>query len=122
MPVDRSEWLRHVEADAAREPARPLVHPAFAQHLRVVAAKLEHLPDSDSWAVYRAQVEALIEETETQIAALREQMDEMFGDEHLRARMRVERLLGRRDGYREALQAPGVVLGTEATVRATDSA
>lgn len=123
MPVDKSTFLRSVEADAAQQPARPpLIHPLFAQHLRAVAAKLEHLPDSEAWSVYRAQIAALIEETETQIAALRQSMDDLFGDEHLRGRMRLERMLGQREGFTIALQAPSVILQTEQTMSAPDSA
>lgn len=118
MP-DRSEWLRSVQAEAAQPPARqPLIHPAFAQHIRAVAAKMEHLQDSSDWGVYRAQIETAIEEVEQQQAVLRAQMDDLFGDDHLRARLQMADLRGQVKGLRIALQAPGVVLGTDEKVNA----
>lgn len=122
MTVDRSQWLRSVEAEAAKqEPARPpMIHPAFAQHLRAVAAKLEHLENSDAWSVYRAQLETVIEELEQQIAIQRAAADELFGDDLLRARLGIADLRGQVKGLRTALQAPGVVLGTEAKMSAPD--
>ena len=114
MAPDRSDWLRSVEAEAAQQPARPpLIHPRFADHLRAVAARLEHIQDSGEWAAYRAQIETLIEELETQITIQRAAADELFGDDLLRSRLSLADLRGQVKGLRIALQAPEIVLATE---------
>lgn len=112
MP-DRSEWDQFIREHPTTPP--PLLHPRFAEHLRLVAARIEHLQDSDEWAAYRAQLETLIEETEGQIRVLERAITDgdTMGDELFRQRLRLARLRGRQDGYRDALDAPRVVSETK---------
>lgn len=120
MP-DWSEWRQAAQSTSAT-PSIPFMHPRFADHLRLVAAKLDHLTDSDAWAAYRAHLTTLIDETEQQIHGLQRVIEELFGEELLRGRLQLARLRGRQDGYREALQVPDVVQGTVAKLTASSSA
>ena len=124
MP-DYSDVIALQRREAAAQGPSPAELAAHRQHQQTIAMKMEQLLAADEWTTYTAHVAALRERDEGVAEGIRARVEagELVGDELARASLRLQRLLGRLDAYRDALAIPeAVVRQANATPAVTSAA
>ena len=111
MP-DYSEVIALQQREAARRAPSPAELALHRQRQQTIVMKMEQLLAADEWTTYTAHVAALRERDEglAEVIRARVEAGELVGDELARASLRLQRLLGRLDAYRDALAIPGAVI------------
>lgn len=124
MPEYAEVQESHRRRAAARGPS-PVELEAHRKLQGMVAIRMEFLERGEDWELYRAHVDVMRARDEATVEEIRQRMEDglLVGDDLARTALRLQRLLGRLDAYRDVLALPKALVDqAEAEKKSLDAA